>query len=219
MAIFDFPNRKPFEERNKLPKPTNDGLDRLFVNIDKVLIKDDGVYEDRAMSDKIVLTISQSDNIKKLNALLHIDERNTGFYCMCLGTYAIELYSENQLKATIGFHHGTSIRYSKWNGDAELVNSDDLLNFLAEKGLTKPLNDRIEEKRNIEANRIAERKWLEVAPKCFQKYWTQICSMDNDYLTQLKNDLNTEFPDKHKQIIILLQTFGETENFWTAYPI
>ena len=31
--------------------------------------------------------------------------------------------------------------------------------------------------------------------------------------------MNTEFPDKHKQIIILLQTFGETENFWTAYPI
>lgn len=219
MPILDLTNRKSLEELNKLPKPTNEGLGKLFVGVDKVVIKDGGVYKDKAMSDKIVLTISQPDNIQKLNDLLQIDEQNTGFYCMCLGTYAIELFSDTQIKTTIGFHHGVSIRYNQWNGDAALAKSDDLLTFLAEQGLTKPLNDRIEEKRNMEADRIAERKWLDIAPKCFQKYWTQICSMDNNYFASLVNDLNFEIPDKDKQIITLLQTFGRTDNFWTAYPI
>lgn len=218
MPTLDLTNRPPLEERNKLPGPTNEGLNKLFIGIDKVVIKEGGVYEDKAMSDKVVLTISQDDNLRKLNSYLRIDEKNTGFYCMCLGTYAIELYSGNQLQSTIGFHHGASIRYNKWNGDAELANSDGLLNFLAERGLTKPLNDRIEEKRNIEAERIAERKWLETAPKCFQKYWVEICSGDTNYFISLVNDLKVEMPDRQKQILTLLQTFGKTENFWTAYP-
>lgn len=218
MSTLDLTNRKSLEELNKLPKPTNEGLAKLFVGVDKVVIKDDGVYEDKAMSDKVVLTISQSDNIQKLNDLLKIDELNTGFYCMCLGTNAIELHSGTHIQATIGFHHGVSIRYNKWNGDAQLAKSDDLLAFLAEQGFTKPLKDRIREKRNMEKDRIVESKWLDTAPKSFKNYWTQINSLETGFFTSLVNDLNQEIPDRNKQIIVLLQTFGQTENFWTAYP-
>jgi len=219
MPTLDLTNRKPLEERNKLPKPSNEGLGNLFVGVDKVVIKDDGVYEDKAMSDKILLTISQGEKIQKLNELLEIDENNTVFYCMCLGTYAIELYNNTQINATIGFHHGVSIRYHKWNGDAELAKIDDLIKFLADLGFTKPLEDRVEEKRNMEADRVAERKWLDIAPKSFKKYWTQINNTDDSFFTSLINDLNSEIPDRQKQIITLLQTFGRTDNFWTAYPI
>lgn len=218
MPTLDLTNRKSLEELNELPKPTNEGLGKLFVGVDKVVIKDNGVYEGKAMSDKIVLTISHTDNIQKLKDFLQIDEQNTGFYCMCLGTYAIELHSGTQVKTTIGFHHGLSIRYHKWNGDATLAKSDDLFTFLAEQGLTKPLKDRMEEKRNMEAERIAERKWLDIASKSFKKYWTHIKSLNDSFFTSLINDLNSEIPDRHKQIIVLLQTFGQTENFWTAYP-
>lgn len=219
MPTLDLTNREPLEERNKLPKPSNEGLGNLFVGVDKVVIKDNGVYEDKAMPDKILLTISQADKIQKLNELLEIDEKNTGFYCMCSGTYAIELYNNAQINATIGFHHGVSIRYHKWNGDAELAKSDDLLKFLADLGFTKPLENRIEEKRNMEAERVAERKWLDIAPQSFRKYWSQINNLDSSFFASLINDLNSEIPDRQKQIITLLQTFGRTENFWTAYPI
>lgn len=218
MPTLDFTNRKSLEELNKLPKPTNEGLGKLFVGVDKVVIKDGGVFDDKAMSDKVVLTISKPDNIQKLNDLLQIDELNTGFYCMCLGTYAIELYSGLNIQATIGFHHGISIRYNKWNGDVLLAKSDDLLAFLAEQGFTKPLNDRIEEKRNMEKDRIVESKWLDTAPNSFKNYWTQINSLDSSFFASLVNDLNQEITDRNKQIIVLLQTFGQTENFWTAYP-
>lgn len=219
MPTLDLTNRKTIEELNKLPKPSNESLGKLFVGIDKVVFKENGVYEDKAISDKILLTILRIDQIQKLEELLEIDENNTGFYCMCLGTYAIELYKDNKVNSTIGFHHGVSIRFHKWNGDAGLAKSDELINFLAGLGFTKPLEDRNEEKRSMEADCIAERKWLEIAPNCFTKYWTQINNLDDSYLTSLLNDLNSEIPDKQKLIITLLQTFGHTNNFWTAYPI
>lgn len=219
MPALDFTNRKSLEELNKLPKPTNEDLGRLFLGVDKVLIKDGGVYEDKAMSDKVVLTISQPDNIQKLNALLQIDELNTGFHCMCSGTYAIELYTGNRIQATIGFHHGVSIRYYNWNGDAQLAKSDDLLSFLAQQGFSKPLNDRIAEKRNMEKDRMQESNWLDTAPKTFSNYRAQINSLDRSFFASLVNDLNQEIPDRNKQIIALLQTFGHTDNFWTAYPV
>ncbi|UPK72871.1 hypothetical protein [Chitinophaga filiformis] len=218
MPILDYTNRKPWEERNKLPKPSNDGLKELFADVDMVIIKDGGVYEDKAMYNNVLLTINQADKVRMFHQLMEINEKKTGFYCMCLGTYAIELYSHNNLKATIGFHHGVSIRYYKWNGDAELAKIDNLLTFLAEQGFTAPLAERIEAKRNMEPDRVAERKWLEVAPKCFRKYREQINGLDEDYYPSLISDLNLEIPDKRKQIIALLQTFGKTDNFWTAYP-
>jgi hypothetical protein len=218
MPNLDLTNRRPLEELNKLPKPTNEELAKLFVGVDKIVIKDSGVYETKAMSEKIILTISQAEKIQKLNDFLQIDETNTGFYCMCLGTYAIELYSNTEIKATIGFHHGDSIRYHYWHGDAALAKSNELLNFLAEQGLAEPLADRKEQERNLEADRTIERKWLDIAPGCFQKYWKQICSQANNYFAALVRDLNLEIPNREDQIITLLQTFGQTENFWTAYP-
>lgn len=218
MPTLDLTNRKTWEELEKLPKPTNDKLGQLFADIDSIVIKEGGVYNDNAMSDEVVLTLTEQDKVKRFSELLEIDELNIGFYCMCLGSYAIELHSSGKLKATFGFHHGVSIRYDKWSGDAELTHSDKLLEFLSEQGLTKPLQDRLDEKRNMESDRIAERKWLEIAPKCFTTYWAQINSFDQNYFPSLINDFNLEFPDKQKQIIILLQTYGKTENLWTAYP-
>lgn len=125
----------------EIPYPTNERLEKLFIGIDKVIIKEGGVFQEKALSDKLVSTISQLDIIHKLSSLLHIDEQKIGFHCMCYGTYAIELYSGSQISATIGFHHGNSIRYNKWNGDAFLTNEFDLLNFLTEHGLTKTLEN------------------------------------------------------------------------------
>ena len=60
MPTLDLTNRKPLEELRKLPKPTNKALAELFSGVDKVIVKDSLVYEGKAMSDKIVLTISKN---------------------------------------------------------------------------------------------------------------------------------------------------------------
>jgi hypothetical protein len=218
MPTLDLTNRKPQAELDKLPGPTNGNLKLLFAEVDTVIIKHGGVSNGKAMSDQVMLVISEENNVKAFCDLLGIDESNTGFYCMCLGTYAIELVSISEVKATIGFHHGVSIRYHGWNGDAELARSEELLTFLADLGFTKPLTDRLEEKRRAEADVAAEREWLEVAPRCFSKYFHQIKTLDTSYFPQLMDELKSEYPDKQKRILVLLQTFGKSNNYWTAYP-
>jgi hypothetical protein len=219
MTSLDLTNRQNLEGREKLPKPTNDNLEKLFLRINKIVIKNGGVYENKAISDEILLVIDAEKNIKTFRSLLRIDEKNTGFYCMCLGTYAIELISDNLLKSTIGFHHGVSIRYDKWNGDAELLESEALLRFLAELGFTKPLNDRIKEFEEGEKQKIEDNKWLSSAPKSFSKYWEQMKSMQYDFISELQKELKAEIPDKNKLIIEMLQLYGYSQQFWSGYPV
>jgi hypothetical protein len=218
MPGIDFTNRSSQEELAKRPTPTNENLQRLFSGIDAIKIKEGGVSGEKALTDNVVLEITQQDQVNQLAALLEIDEACTGFYCLCLGTYAIELYAKGQLQSTIGFHHGSSIRYEPWNGDAALAQSDNLLNFLARSGLTQPLEEKIKSDQRYKAQQAEESEWLAIAPKCFASFWAQINGFDSDYFEELQQELNKEIPDKDQRIIALLQTYGKTQNFWTAYP-
>lgn len=124
-----------------IPRPTNKRLGQLFAGTDSILIKEEGVYKGKAEGTTIVLRLTDSNDIKTFQELMEIVEPKKPGACMCLGSYAIELYQQGQLGATIGLHHGHSIRYESWNSDAELAKAESLLQFLAERGLRKPLDD------------------------------------------------------------------------------
>lgn len=214
MPGLDFMN---INSLKNYPEPTNERLKALFSDIDIIFIKEGGVSGNRALKEDIVLILNQQNDIVHFSELLSIDELRTGFHCMCLGNYAIELHNKGELAATIGLHHGQSIRYDYWNSDAFITRNEDLLIFLSEKGLEKPLQDKLEERRKSEAYQVAERKWLEMSPKCFSKYWEQVNFFNRDYIPALLQELDKEFPDKQQQMITLLQTFGQTES-WYSYP-
>lgn len=198
--------------------PSNKDLTTLFTDVNKIVIKAGGVYNGKAMYDHILVTITQADHIHTFHQLLEVNEDLPQYYCMCSGTYAIELHHDTSLTTTIGFHHGISIRYDHWNSDARLTKRDDFLHFLAAQGLAQPLADRLEEIRNQEPDRIAERKWLEISPSSFRKYWSKIKAGDKHDLPALISQLNIEIPDRHQQIIKLLQVFGAADNYWSPYP-
>lgn len=221
MSGIDLTNRKSPEELGNLPNPTNENLRKIFVGIDRILIKAGGVYKEEAISDIVVLEITLPDQVSQFAALMEINEALTGFYCLCLGSYAIELFANGQLQATIGLHHGRSIRYDKWKGDAALMQNEGLLSFLAQLGLTQLQEEYLEDKQRGETSKLAEREWQDIAPKAFAKFQEEIQEINHntqDYLEELITELNKEIPDKDKRVIALLQTYGKTKNFWTAYP-
>jgi hypothetical protein len=128
----------------RLPLPTNKRLKKLFTGTDHILIKEDGVYEGRAQGETIVLSLTDPKDLKKFQELMEIIEPRKPHACMCLGDHAIELYKNGELRSTIGFHHGSSIRYHTWRSDAELAKAEQLMEFLWEKGLLKPIEEREE---------------------------------------------------------------------------
>jgi hypothetical protein len=158
MTTLEFKLKLVLLKLGLVPRPTNKRLKALFEEVDRIVIKDDGVYEGKAMSDTVLLTITERDKVTCFSKLFEIEEPKMVFNCMCLGDYAIEFYAGQKRKATIGFHHGHSIRYDKWYGDAELKHSYALAAFLNELGLAKPLEDKLELERRVEAEALAEKK-------------------------------------------------------------
>jgi hypothetical protein len=123
------------------PRPTNKRLQTLMAGADRILIKESGVRECKAIKDVVVLSIVNPADINTFSDLLEIHEPKQWFHCMCYGDYAVEFYAGQQLLATISLHHGASMRYDKWYGDAELSKSGLLLQFMEERGLRKSLED------------------------------------------------------------------------------
>lgn len=64
MLILNLINRKKLEELEKFFKLINDNLRQLFVDIDMIIIKEGGVYNDKVMLDEIVLILGGQDKVK-----------------------------------------------------------------------------------------------------------------------------------------------------------
>ena len=199
-------------------KATNTALNALFQDIDCIHIKKDGVSKGRALSDEIVLIINDPSKIRKFNTLMKIKEPEEDFMCLCQGNYAIELLNQGQLKSIIGYHHGDSIRYCKWSGDADLLHSEELIQFLYDLGLTSPLEEKLETELN---NTIAKNKynhWINHSPKCFEKY-LNFPFLNKNKLKEILNDLKIELKNENAIILALLKSFGASKNLWTAFPV
>lgn len=215
MPVLDLTGNN-WEEMAKLPRPTNEQLRNLFTGVDRILIKPARLTPLYDSPNPTLLEITQPEAIERFATLIAIDETNIGFHCMCLGTYDIELYAGNQLRATISYHHEISIRYDGWNTDAGLAYAEELVNFMASIGFTTPLEDFQESKRSQETDQVADREWLAGAPKCFTTFFDQY-RVDGKYPQALVDALNEEIPDKATQIITLLQCYGRSKSPWSGY--
>ena len=208
---------KLFKSKNRKIKATGKSLNHLFADIDIIQIKNDGVHEDKALSNDIVLKIDEPSKIQELKKLMAINEPDEDFHCMCLGDYAIELLKGSELKSTIGFHHGVSIRFNQWTGDADLKYPNELLELLSDLGLKAPLEQKKLDNEQAKKNLEESKNWLENSPRTFQKYFEEMRNTGAINTDKMRPGLNTEFPNKKDLILALLRSYGTTENLWTAY--
>ena len=138
--------KRSLDELYCKPFANNERLEELFQNINKVVIKKGGVYDGKAIGHTIELSLESKTDIDSLIKALHIEEPKEVVYCMCAGSYALELFNSSTLKGTIGLHHGRTIRYEGWKGDARLVNGLGLLTLIASRGYKQPLKDFMEDR-------------------------------------------------------------------------
>ncbi|MBO9631739.1 MAG: hypothetical protein J7578_01380 [Chitinophagaceae bacterium] len=216
--MLDLTGRPTLDELRSKPSPNNHSLQALIQHVDRIQIKDGGVYDEESISDIILLNIDQPKDIIRIGAFLEIDESKTGFYCCCTGSYGIELFRNGKLLTTIGLHHGTSIRYAAWNSDAILVKNEELLECLAEMSCNKPLCDWEKVLAATFPERIKEKNWLYNSPRCFSKYTQGFFEGNEEQIVTLMAEFEKEIPSPERRVIALLQSFGNTDNFWNDYP-
>jgi hypothetical protein len=83
---------------------------------------------------------------------------------MCLGHPALELWAGDTLRATVGVHHGLSVRVHGWWSDAPLRDGEGLLRWLADRGVGGPLATWMNERAaagHAERQRMA---WMAATP-------------------------------------------------------
>jgi hypothetical protein len=166
-----------FKRKIRTIKGNNETLTNLLGSVTTIRIKEDGVMNGKALSDKIVLNISAEDQVAEFKKLLEIVVPKEEYYCMCLGDYAIELMSGDLIKSTIGYHLSHSIRVENWSSDVELKQPRKLAEFFHKLGFEEPLEQKNKSDEQASENAKESSDWLENSPKTFSKYFEEMRNM------------------------------------------
>jgi Tfp pilus assembly protein PilF len=118
------------------PDPAQRDLDELLPMVTRVRAVASGLFRGRALGFEVVLETSDPSALAALRETLRVIEDPSTFdHCGCLGGPTLELYSGQDLIATIGLQHGHSIRWAKWKHDARLCNGQSLNDWLVRHGI------------------------------------------------------------------------------------
>ncbi|HSF81475.1 MAG TPA: hypothetical protein VLA49_09590 [Anaerolineales bacterium] len=233
-------NRPPSPPAQTLPNPTQRSMDILIEKVTRARILAGGVSQGKALGDEVLLDVADPQAVIALRECLTIveDERTFG-HCMCLGDQALELYAGEQLAATIGLHHGRSIRWEAWKYDALLKDGLRLLAWMAEQGLTSPLEAFQEAQLREYVQRQALARWQQAMPACLYPFAEQMLATSGGMasfiplahqgqpgrieevtakLAPLLEVLAVAYPQVEARILALLQWYGSGLGPWSGFP-
>lgn len=224
------------------PDPTQASLDRLLASVTRVRVIAGGMARGKAMGTEVLLETADATDIAAFRACLKIveDPRTFG-HCMCHGNPALELYAGDELAATLGFHHGRSIRWEAWKHDAVLQDGSGLVNWLAERGVTGPRQEVEALKRQQEQSIQAARRWKAAMPAALEPFWDAMMQVGfgqvvaiamNPSKTRrdparqvyarriplMKAALEKAYPDPVSRALAVLGWYGHGEGPWNGFP-
>jgi len=231
---------QPSHPALKIHNPSQRSLNLIFERVTRIRILKEGVSQGKALGTELLLEETDPQAIFTLRECLAIVEDPHSFgHCMCLGDQALELYAGDRLRATIGLHHGRSIRWEVWKYDALLVDGKCYLNWMAERGVTGPLEVYLESQRREEIQRQALTRWQQAMPECLYPFADEMLSTSGGMATfiplvhqgppgrieevisklgSLLNALALAYPDVQERILGLFQWYGSGLGPWSGFP-
>jgi tetratricopeptide (TPR) repeat protein len=124
--------------------PTQLDVEQLFRQVNLVCVLEGSMFQGKAMTSKVLATITDPSAIQSLEKALQIIEDPSTFdHCHCLGGPTLECYAGTLLLATISLQHGQAIRWKRWHPDARLQDGSLLTQWLIDQGIEKSLLDSI----------------------------------------------------------------------------
>lgn len=134
----------------------------LTTGVTRVRVIDGGVARGRAIGE--VVCEVEGDAAVGVVLRLAVEQPVQAFHCMCLGYPAIELWAGNKLRATVGVHHGASVRVQDWWSDAPLRDGEGLLRWLDGLGVRGPLAGLLADRARRSEDERRRAAWLVATP-------------------------------------------------------
>ncbi len=204
------------------PDPTQASLDEQLDAATRVRVIDGGMQSGKPLGKKVLVDTTDPADLATVRRSLRIVEDSETFgHCMCLGDLTIQLYDGKQLLATLGFHHGRSIRWDAWKHDALLVDGMVMLDWLAEGGVTGPKQAYESAQQEAEESRQAVERWQEAMPACLAPFWGEMIAsafVEPVDVDPMMRALAIEFPDWEGRVLALLHWYGHGKGPWNGYP-
>jgi hypothetical protein len=134
---------------------------------------------------------------------------------MCCGTPSFEFFKGEELVATLGFHHGQSMRWpGVWPADGALTSTsaDYLVTWLAEHGIREPLEERARQRRMEQAARRRNDRYLALIPQEVVNNLRRAQSAEEAVRVFEKG-----IPDGVARAELFLKLFGCDNGSWNHY--
>jgi hypothetical protein len=135
---------------------------------DRVRVRTGGTCHRNINAEKTLFEEKEAKQIAAMLQNIRINERQSGFHCMCCGFPSIEFYKGDELLLTLGFHHGRSLRWpGMWPGDCllEPASADRLCDWLAAHGYKDAREQRNRTKKEEAAAARLQAKYEALIPE------------------------------------------------------
>ncbi|PBC70905.1 hypothetical protein BX265_5465 [Streptomyces sp. TLI_235] len=150
-----------------------------------------------------------------------------GFHCMCLGDVRFEfLAPDGRQLAVVVLHHGVTLRWARWDGDAALTDGRRLLDWLDGHGMPGPLRQFEADRRQAEERDAEERGWLAAMPAGLHGLADRILDLSRtggaatpELLADLEDRLRRTVPDRVERALALLAWHGAGSGRCSGYPV
>ncbi|KOU22738.1 hypothetical protein ADK52_20165 [Streptomyces sp. WM6372] len=149
-----------------------------------------------------------------------------GFHCMCLGDVRFEVFDRDGGRlAVLVLHHGATLRWGQWEGDAVLADGRLLLAWLDRHGMPGPMQQ-FEADRQRAEGAEEERNWLAAMPAGLEGFANRILDLSRtggspspELLAILTDRLQLTFPDPVERVLALLDWYGSGNGRCSGYPV
>ena len=192
----------------------NEALAVVLSTADKLRARTGGVCHRQEAEEKTIYETQEAALIAEVAAHFQVADSSSGGHCMCCGDPTFEFYRSGELVATLGFHHGRSLRWADgvWPGDGMLLNDSArfLIDWLASHGYRGPKNEYEEQ---ILQQKAAERRWDRAKALMPQAVLTALGDAKSE--EEAAAAFTKNVPDTSERAALLLKLYGRDDGTWT----
>jgi hypothetical protein len=199
------------------PQPTLGSLASTLANTRRVQVLRGGSANGAAFGTEVLATATDSGVIQELRDALRIHDGGCG-HCMCHGDPSLVLYGNGgDVIAVLGLHHGVAIRWCEWKDDAELIDGERLLKWLADSGVAYPKEDFQRRRLAALESKAHAARWRAATPPSLAAHPIFDLELAVNP-APLVPALESSLPDPRVRALALLAWLGHGVGPWSGCP-